>query len=164
MIDLKPPFEEVYQELEPKIRGRSYNYHAGSLSQEDTYGEMLLELWKTWEKWEPRPDVPFEVFYFMCWHNKAGAIANMEKAKKRPQDVVHISFDLPDGHEVVGYIPPWPKYFTERDRKIWVLLALGFTTHEIADLVGFANGSGVSRTTKRWRSLFNHAIEGALRG
>jgi RNA polymerase sigma factor (sigma-70 family) len=83
-------FEEELKKLQPFVNkmAKKYSYHYHLSSFEDAKQEVLLRLWESWQKYNPKKGVKFFTYAYNYCLVKSYLIKNKKQSEKRNAKIV----------------------------------------------------------------------------
>lgn len=83
--DVTAPFEQQLHEYQPLIRRVCRLYCQDADDRQDLFQEIVLQLWRAWPRYVPRPDVKLSTWLYRIALNVA--ISNLRQRTRRPARV-----------------------------------------------------------------------------
>jgi DNA-directed RNA polymerase specialized sigma24 family protein len=137
----------------PSLRGWAYRHPVRGMERDDVVQEMLIELWRVMHLHDPERG-PLDAFFWRNWHWKHDKLWQYWRAKKRGdevfiEDLYDVDYAAPD--EIDADMFEWPPEASDKERKIWLLTAMGFNQAEISRILGYSSKQTVNNTFAKWR-------------
>lgn len=138
----KPPFDEVWLEIQPFIKG-SYRQRVFGLDEDDIQQEMAMTAWISYQKWDPALG-PFKSFWWGAWIFRRINLMRRNHTRGRDGVMVYSFFavgdDLPDNW--LSELQLWDTYPSDNEplpcpledpeaQQVWRMVQEGYRPGEI---------------------------------
>lgn len=156
----RPPFEDVFPEIEQLIKTHKWRQRLPGLEIEDVEQEMRLLAYKAWLRWEPGRG-PLNKFWWTHWINYRLAYLDWyDRPKRSGMNLCSLDlwenekFPVPNAEEIPVNGEPCPTDNLEL-RQMWVMYELQIPVAEIMSRLNLSRGQYAHR-----RALLQRALNG----